>query len=145
MNVQLPPQIRKDVEEKTQPLVSQAREIYDASEKESPVIPPLDSYSEPLVHQKTYFHVSISPVKKSSVTSQPDLSSLVRDSNGVPLRNTPPTIIIQEEQAASNEKTWTLNELFNVLKKDAKSSEIKVLEKLFSRLREQIRKNDVKK
>ena len=41
MYVQLPPQIRKEVEEKTQPLVMQAREIYDNAEKEAPVIIPL--------------------------------------------------------------------------------------------------------
>jgi hypothetical protein len=53
--------------------------------------------------------------------------------------------IIEEQTAISKEKTWTLEELFDALKKDATPSEIGILEKLFNRLREQIQKNDVKK
>lgn len=147
MYVQLPLQIRKDIEEKTQPLVSQAREIYDDSEKESPVIPPLDLYSDSSHHgQKTYNHVSIPQTSnRTPVPNQSNNFSYIPDSTGIPSSRAPSSIIIQEEPITSNEKTWTLDELFNALKKDAKSSEIRILKKLFDRLREKIQKNDVKK
>jgi len=149
MYVQLPPQIRKDIEEKTQPLVSQAREIYDDSERESPVIPPLDSYSGPSVSpQKTFVHVLVSQTPNRSPVPDPSVGSSSDTSRVSPTMRsgkTPPHIIIQEEPTAPTEKTWTLDEIFDALKKGAKTDEIRVLEKLFSRLREQIRKDDVKK
>ena len=149
MYVQLPPQIRKEVEEKTQPLVMQAREIYDNAEKETPVIPSLDLYSGPVVPlQKTFVHIPVSqtsnevPVPDHPVNLSSDTG---RFSPAIPSGKTPSPIIIEEEPTAETEKTWTLDEIFDALKKDAKPVEIRVLEKLFSRLREQIRKNVVQK
>ena len=145
MYVHLPPQIRKEVEEKTQPLVMQAREIYDNAEKEAPVLIPLTSYSDPLPSQrKAIIPVPIyETAKKSSIPNQTTASSAVMEV--VPSGKIYRTYIIEEQTAISKEKTWTLEELFDALKKDATPSEIGILEKLFNRLREQIQKNDVKK
>jgi len=145
MYVHLPPQIRKEVEEKTQPLVMQAREIYDNAEREAPVIIPLTSYSDPLPPQrKAVFPVPIyETAKKSPIPNKTTASSAVMEV--VPSGKISRTYIIEEQTAISKEKTWTLEELFDALKKDATPSEIGILEKLFNRLREQIQKNDVKK
>ena len=147
MYVQLPPQIRKEVEEKTQSLVMQAREIYDNAEKDAPFIAPLTSYSDPLPYQrKAVIPVPIyETAKKSSVPNQTTASSTVADSALVPSGKISRSYFIEEQTAISKEKTWTLEEMFNALKKDATSTEIHILEKLFNRLREQIQKNDVKK
>ena len=101
MYVQLPPLIRKEIEEKTQPLVTQAREIYDNAEKESSAIIPLHSFSESSVHQQTsIYHVPVpQPLKKSSVPeSSNDLSS-VHDQVSTSIKSvkTSPPIIICEE------------------------------------------------
>jgi hypothetical protein len=149
MYVQLPLQIRKEVEERTQPLVVQAREIYDNAEKESPVIASLDKYSDSSApSQKTYSHVPMTRIsEKPPVPNQPDKESSGPNqvASVIPSGRIPSLIIIQEEQVLPDEKTWTLDEIFDALKKDAQPAEIQVLEKLFSRLREQIRKNDVLK
>ena len=154
MYVQLPPQIRKEVEEKTQPLVMQAREIYDNALKDSPIIPSLETYSEASVDkqnlankQKIVYQVPVYPTSKK----QPDS---VHSEDITPIYNRHPSvvssetksshIIIEEESTSSSEKTWTIDEIFNALKKDAKPSEIRILERLFDRLREQIRNEEVK-
>lgn len=147
MYVQLPPQIRKEIEEKTSPLVSYARKIYDDAEKDSPDIPPLDAYSDSSNHrQKTFVHVPIPSSSSSNAQILDQSGEISSDLNSTRISSAkiPSSIIIQEEPTTSIEKTWTLDELFSALKKEAKSSEIRVLEKLFRRLREQFQKNDVK-
>lgn len=149
MYVQLPPQIRKEVEEKTQPLVMQAREIYDNSENESPGIAPLDSYSKtPAQQQNTSSPVPVAQTsKKTSVPNQSNVRVSVPDQalTAIAPTGTSPINVIHDEPVSSDIKTWTIDEIFNALKTDATSDEIQVLEKLFTRLREQIRKNDVLK
>lgn len=140
MSVQLPPQIRKDIEEKTSPLVARARKIYDDDEKGSSTSPTLNSFSGT---QKTNLP-DTAPVitqKKS------DLSSL-NDSPEVPdksayadfTRKTSRPLIIQEEKITEPEKKWTLDEIYSELKTDAKQSEVEILERLFNKLRERIQK-----
>lgn len=148
MYVLLPPQIRKEVEEKTQPLVVQARDIYDRTEKDSTTIQTLEKFSEPANStKKIIFSVPIhqnatKPLDNVSIDNRSSIPDPITYSDPVPTK--PPYLNIEIEQISSIEKTWTLEELFNALKKDAKPSEIRILEKLFDRLRERICNSDVK-
>lgn len=147
MYVQLPPQIRKEVEEKIQSLVIRAREIYDTAERETPLISP----TNPNPNSHGRLPKAGFPVRdpNESLTKSPPY--IVSDSARFPgspvisaqsgMRSRP--YIIVEETCLQSEKTWTFNEIFEALKKDANPSEIRVLEKLFNHLHEQLQKNDV--
>ncbi len=144
MYVQLPSQIRKEVEEKTSPLVVKAREIYDNAEKESPVIKPLGAFTEESpISSRTNNPVSTAVHSKDAayplprpVPVVPSVQSAGSVRSGISAR----PVVIQEESVDRSEKTWTLDEIFDALKKGASSAEIQVLEKLFNRLRKQIQK-----
>ena len=142
MYVQLPPQIRKEIEEKTKPIVARARRIYDDNEKMDSHITSIDSHSQPH-QQKTVFSES-SPTK----ISFPGPLPLVSDSRGplensinlIPIGKTSHTYVIQEEPRPIVNKLWTLDEILQELKKLAKPAERHVIERIFKKLREQIQK-----
>jgi len=147
MYVQLPPQIRKEIEEQIQSRVIKAREIYDNAEKESPR--DLSSDSNPEYNRRQQ-NAGI-PYQNSTGSSTEPTRQVISDSARVadPPATSPHAgttsrpYIIFEEPCIPAEKTWTLDQIFDALKKDAKATEIRVLEKLFNRLREELQKNDV--
>jgi len=145
MYVQLPSQIRKDLDEKTQPLIIQAREIYDKSEKDTSVIPTREKFSKPTLTNQKNIPVTDHQILKNSVFPTTEMiSSTNQDMTAKSSRIKDPPLIIEIEPISSNEKNWTLDELYNELIRDAKPSEIRVLEKLFDRLRERIHNGDIK-
>lgn len=144
MYVQLPPQIRKEVEDKTQPLVARAREIYDNAEKSSSDTNVQNSYSQPLEHQQK-------PILSGSISDISNISNIPPQTCSVNVISAEPTTtipsgkssklyVIQEENCSYTEKTWTIDEIYQELKKNAKPSEMHILESIFSRLREKILK-----
>lgn len=144
MYVQLPHQIRKEVEEKTQPLVMKAREIYDNAEKESPVVTPLTAFTkETPVPTRNDNPVSTAVHSKDAAYPLPrpePADPPVQSSGSVRCGFSVRPVVIEEELDKKAEKKWTLDEIFNNLKKGASSAEIEVLEKLFNRLRRQMQK-----
>lgn len=139
MYVQIPAQIRKDIEEKIQPLVARAREIYDQAEKSSPVIP-----VSPPIHPDTSVrpHQVSPPADTSDVPKQRITVPVVypdnhegKKSGDEYLKFTSGPAINPEKNLVVN-KLWTLDEIFQELKNTAEPSEIPVLERIFSRLRE---------
>jgi len=144
MYVSLPPQIRKEIEDKIQPLISRAREIYDNDEKSSPVILPLNTFTDPVDPPRKVDNssVPIKTQKKSEIVISTGIPSqiLTNNANTVTMVKTSRPVIIQEEIRVVTEKKWTLDEIFQELKKRAKPSEIRVLKRVFNRLHEQIQK-----
>jgi len=144
MYVQLPSQIRKDVEVKTQPMVIRAREIYDNAEKSSSSPPYQDSHSAPVDHErKPVFPGPVPDI--SNIYMHPSLKSdiYVNRSNpasNFPIGKTMLPYIIKEEKSSSQEKTWSIDEIYHELKKNAKPLEIRILDRLFTRFRKQIQK-----
>ncbi len=146
MYVQLPPQIRKEVEDKTQPLVIRAREIYDSYEKLSSDTAFQNSNYQPMDHQQK-------PALSTSILDIPNISdypaklsdtNVIRSSsaNSISAGKTSLPYAIQEKNCSYAEKTWTIDEIYNELKKNATPSEMHILDRLFSRFREQILKNN---
>ncbi|MDO8872888.1 MAG: ATP-binding protein [Methanoregula sp.] len=131
----LPPQIKKEFEEKIQPMVEQVKEIYDNDEKTFPDISSLNTKpgnpSVPVTTQKIS-EIKIFPAVPSQIPAS--------DTNNVTIVKASRPVIIHEEMRAVTEKRWTLDEILDELKKSAEPAEIHVLERVFSRLREQIQK-----
>ena len=149
MYVQLPPQIRKEIEEKTRPIVAQAREIYDNAEKETPVIPSLDSYSGSSVfHQKKSAEGTGVRIAKKTSGSDTLTDAFMKFDSIYSAKSSEETTspgLIHEDCNASTEKKWTLDEIYHALIKEANPSEIPMLERLFGRVRELLQSNDVKR
>ena len=131
----LPP-IKKEVEDKILPMVAQVKEIFDNGEKTFPVISSSDTKpdnpSVPVTTQKIS-EIKIFPAVPSQIPAT--------DTNKVTIVKASHPVIIHEEMRAVTEKKWTLDEIFDELKKSAEPAEIHVLERVFSRLREQIQKS----
>jgi hypothetical protein len=144
MYVSLPQEIRKEVEDKTQPLVSRAREIYDNDEKSSPAIPSLTTYSQSEVHQQKQIFPGSASGSTPDSKNLPHISDSQAGPDNIGIRisrgKASPHYVIQEEKCLGAEKNWTLDEIYHELKKNATPAEIRVLERLFNRLREQLQK-----
>lgn len=144
MYVQLPAQIRKDIEDKVQPLVARAREIYDNDEKSMPNTPSLNTYTQPAYQQKPVF-----PNEPLKIPHEPEMVIRPDNSKRTPVYDFSTAsagkashpYIIQEETCPTKEKMWTIDEIFQELKNTADSSEIQIIERVFSRLREKMQKN----
>jgi len=141
MYVLLPAQIRKEVEEKIQPLVSRAREIYDQAEKTSPEIPALTI--PPSARNQTILqHRESSTSETMSGTTEVALGiHHGKDSEGS-IKNLHRPVITQETIPGDQKHLWTFDEIFERLKKSAKISEIPVIERVFFRVREELKKSE---
>lgn len=141
MYVLLPTQIRKEVEEKIQPLVSRARDIYDQAEKISPEIPvpticPTASAKTQVTIQRS--DSSIIQAGLGFSNDNPGTNHGI-DSEEVP-RNPHRPVILQENASGDQKNLWTFDEIFERVKRTAKPSEISVIERVFVRLREELEK-----
>ena len=144
MYVLLPAQIRKDVEEKIQPLISRAREIYDQAEKISPEIPASSTFL-PERKQTTLQHLdSTSSHASSGAFSDTSVTLHGKESEGF-TKNLHRPVITQETVPGDQKHLWTFDEIFERLKKSAKISEIPVIERVFFRVREELKKSDSRK
>ena len=142
MYVLLPAQIRKEVEEKIQPLVSRAREIYDQAEKTSPEIPASTTFL-PERKQTTLQHPD-PPSTCQASSGASDITSGTLNGKGSEgfTKNHHRPVIIQETVPGDQKYLWTFDEIFERLKKSAKISEISVIERVFFRVREELKKSD---
>ncbi|KUG15727.1 hypothetical protein ASZ90_014594 [hydrocarbon metagenome] len=145
MYVQLPPQIRKEIDEKTQPLVIRARDIYDQAEKPGRIEthpPPVPVDVPANLHQGTPAgkgkYTQIRPVSPP-IDDVPRTGSERADITSrdvIPHQHNPPT-----RNVFGNNKLWTLDEVFLEIKKIARPDELVILKNLFDRIRDQIKDN----